>query len=337
MPPRTVRARWVLTRAIFGERGAHPLTAFVHIPKTAGGTVGVMLNNAYPPGAVRKAGNYLRYPERNLAKLTRAKWTGRWIGARVIIGHVPYSLFHKTLPRGTRYVTFLRDPVDRVISHYHREIQRKTSLKSLEEALDARVPELNDLATRCLCDDPAPLGELAPSALDDAKANLSKFACVGIQERFDESVVLLQRTLGFALVPYLNEHVSSDRPDLDELSTELRARVMEINRLDVELYAFARDLFEDAVAACDDRFASDVDELRAISAQANEQAIQAARVWLRRELSSGRPRPTLALYADAQAAGIPRPAVRHVLERSAVRKIKGEGGERMLILDQPDL
>jgi hypothetical protein len=331
------KTTWVVTRSVLGEPKADPLTAFVHIPKTAGKTATAMLSSAYPSGAVRNAGNYLRYPEKTPAKLRRARWTGTWTGARVIVGHIPYGLFRDTLPRGTRYVTFLRDPVERVLSHYHRHVQRKSATESLEEALETHLPEVNNLATRFLCGDPAPLGELAPGALDDAKATLREFACVGIQERFDASVVLLQRTLGLGPVPYVNEHVSSDRPDVDELPPDLYARIEEANQLDIELYAYARGLFEDAVTACDDRFMSDVEELRASSAEANERAIQAARDWLESELPPGRARPRVALYADAEAAGIPRSALKHVIERSSVRKTKARGGEMMLTLDHPDL
>ena len=38
------------------------------------------------------------------------------------MGHVPYGLFRRHLPEDTRYMTFLREPVDRVLSHYYRHI-----------------------------------------------------------------------------------------------------------------------------------------------------------------------------------------------------------------------
>ena len=40
-----------------------PLIAFVHIPKTAGGTVASMFVAAYTKYGMHKAGNYLRGPE----------------------------------------------------------------------------------------------------------------------------------------------------------------------------------------------------------------------------------------------------------------------------------
>lgn len=120
------------------------------------------------------------------------------------------------------------------------------------------------------------MGELPASALDDAKENLRGFAFIGIQERFEESLVLLQRMLGLGLVPYEDRHVSSDRPSVEEISDEQRALIAEHNRLDAELYTFAQGLFDDAVAAADRGFAADVEALRARDAAAREEEWRAA-------------------------------------------------------------
>ena len=98
-----------------------PLLGFVHIPKTAGGTATTMLARAYSRSAVRDAGNYLRSPETTLRKAGGPP--GGWEewhrgGGRVAAGHVPYGIFSERLPADCRYMTFLREPVDRVLSHY---------------------------------------------------------------------------------------------------------------------------------------------------------------------------------------------------------------------------
>ena len=41
--------------------------------------------------------------------------------------HVPYGLFRRYLPTRARYITVLRDPVDRVLSHYHFHAQAAAS------------------------------------------------------------------------------------------------------------------------------------------------------------------------------------------------------------------
>jgi hypothetical protein len=258
------------------RRPSSPLVAFVHIPKTAGGTVTSMFVTAYSKAAVRNAGNYVRNPEKVAAKLSNppSGWqTWHRGGGRVSVGHVPYGLFREHLPPDTVYMTFLRDPVDRVVSHYHRHIHRRRPDRagspkelasrnvragSIEEALvEMRLPQLSNLATRFLCGHPSPLGELPASALDDAKANLRQFAFIGIQERFEESISLLQRTLGLDAVPrdtYEDRHVSHDRPTVEGISREERELIMERNRLDIELYAFGLRLFEDAITGAGEEF-----------------------------------------------------------------------------------
>jgi hypothetical protein len=272
-------------------RGVGSVIAFVHIPKTAGGTVKSMFAAAYSKRGISTAGNYVRGPERSERKITRRE--GGWEswyrkGGRVTVGHMPYGVFRKHVPSDTRYMTFLREPVDRVLSHYYRHNQRrdpsragvvkarqgrKVRTNTLEEALvELRLPQLNNLATRFLCGHPSPLEELPPSAVDDAKENLRSFAFVGIQERFEESLVLLQRMLGLGSVPYVDRHVSAEdrRPSVAEIPDEQRAMILEHNRLDAELYEFGLRLFEDAVADADERFAADVEALRAGSAEARE-------------------------------------------------------------------
>jgi hypothetical protein len=312
------------------ESAAPPLVAFVHIPKTAGGAVSTMFSTAYSRKGTTDTGNYVSSPEKALTKVTKRPggwetWQRR--GGRVAIGHTPYGIFREgNLPPDTRYITFLREPVDRVLSHYYRHVhlpsmsdtERATRgqgrrARSLEEALvEMRLPQLCNLCTRFLCSRPT-LGELPSSAVDEAKENLRTFAFVGIQERFEESIVLLQRTLGLGLVPYRDRHVSGAgrRPSVDEISDEERMLIMEYNQLDAALYAFGLELFEEALATTDADFASDVERLRSVAEAAAEEhqaAVQAARVWLDRELPAGSTEPMRSLIARAEEAGLTRPA-----------------------------
>jgi hypothetical protein len=124
-------------------------------------------------------------------------------------------------------------------------------MASIEEALARGRPEVCNLATRFLCGDSTP-SELPAVALDIAKENLRTFTFVGIQERFEESIVLLQRRLHLGNVPHRSVHVARERPRAEDIPGEQRALILERNRLDAELYAFGLALFDDAVAAADE-------------------------------------------------------------------------------------
>ena len=290
-----------------------PLLAFVHIPRTGGGTVSSAISKNYSP--LKGPGNFQRGPEKTQLGLQNiASKPGLW---EAVGDHVPYGLFLRYLPADTRYMTILRDPVDRALSHYHFHAQAgdppgthgerklrnmwETALTleaaekegigdlekatrvtieegaefSLEEGLRRKIYLYDNFMTRFLWGGESLFGELPPDAVDRAKENISNFFFVGVRERLDESIILLGRKLGVGLMPYYLRHVSQKRPALDETSDELRALVAEHNALDMELYKFARERFEEEAPAPGELDA-EVEELRARSVEVTEVA-EAAR------------------------------------------------------------
>ena len=280
-----------------------PLLAFVHIPRTGGGTVSSALKNYARP---KSAGNVQKDPERTRRSVELIGSTfDRW---QAVADHIPYGLYHQYLPADARYMTILREPVDRVLSHYHFHLLGKRrgemklretweglmnldrlerlhqaqsdaspseikvpedALVSLEEGLARRVTIYDNLATRFLWGGRSIFGELPPDALERAKENVSRFWFVGFAERLDESVVLLGRQLGIGLMAYQRRHVSQKRPSLGETPDELRELIAEHNALDIELYRFARERF-DQEAPPSEELAADVQELRSMSVAATE-------------------------------------------------------------------
>lgn len=342
-----------------GAPPAGPPIAFVHVPKTAGTTIKTMFLRAYTGARMHDAGNILKVGEsRDFEGGVVAKVAdGRAAAKDVVIGHSPFALLREHLAAETRYVTFLRDPVDRVISHYYRHIHRPdlsrserrdrvesgyATAGSLEEAIaELGMIELTNLATRLLCDDRSPLGELSPSALGDAKRNLRGFTFVGITERSEESFVLLQRALELGPIPY-GEHqrVGRNRPAIAEISDDDRALIAGHNRLDAELYQFARELFEASAAAAGSQLEVDVRQLRRmneVAVRRDEAALEEARVWLDREMPPGTMRPAATMQAAAADAGIsdlafPRAhklvGVREERESAAGKRVWRREGER---------
>ncbi|MEQ1839028.1 MAG: hypothetical protein ABL994_01350, partial [Verrucomicrobiales bacterium] len=94
--------------------GSDTCMIFFHLPKTAG-------------GSVRKSLLPL-FPESNGVKMTWKNWRENWEfiksmpdaerrRLRMIHGHQPYGI-HRFLEQPSVYHTFLREPVDRSISHH---------------------------------------------------------------------------------------------------------------------------------------------------------------------------------------------------------------------------
>ena len=137
---------------------------------------------------------------------------------------------------------------------------------------------------------------MPPDALERAKDNIADFWFVGFRERLDESIVLLGRKLGIGLMPYYLRHVSTKRPPIEETSPELRELVAEHNALDIALYRFARELFEES-APPSDELTDEVAELRRRSVEVTEAS--AAQRETRKEQGKQKRR-------DRKAAGLSR-------------------------------
>jgi hypothetical protein len=301
-----------------------PLVVFVHIPKTAGGTVRAMLSATASGPKVIDSGNFFKGTDHALEKIGRKmRIAERATDQAVVIGHVPYGAYRARLPMEARYVTFLREPVDRVVSHFYRHVMnwdgrakvRFGGVESLERALtDTHLPEisnlqpaLNNLQTRCLCSDPEPLGRLPESALEEAKDNLRRFAFVGIQERFTESLALFQDTLGLTLTPAPDRHVNLYRPSVDDVDPEERRLIEEHNRLDADLYRHGQTLFEERLAEGGADFGAEVEALRAgtAAAKARDDALLQATVdWLDRELGADAKKLNASIRETAAKRGI---------------------------------
>ena len=249
-----------------------------HSP-TGGGTLSTAIARNYAPQ--KSPGNYQRGPEKTRQCLEQiAKSPGQW---QAFGDHVPYGLFRRYLPAGARYITVLRDPVDRVLSHYHFHAQagdppgiwripklwniwetllnnerlNETAPRTRTRSCSIREPNTRSRrgcagrssstttsTTRFLWGGESLYGELPPHAVEKAKENLSTFWFVAFRERLDDSIVLLGRKLGVGLMPYYLRHVSQKRPPLVPTSrTSCAALIVEHNALDVELYRFAQEHF----------------------------------------------------------------------------------------------
>ena len=83
-----------------------------------------------------------------------------------------------------------------------------------------------------------PYGQCGRDMLDLAKANVARhFAVAGIAGRFDESVVLMRRALGWKSVPcYARLNVNQSKPSGKRVPDRVVRLIESHNRLDAELY-----------------------------------------------------------------------------------------------------
>ncbi len=233
---------------------------FLHIPKTAGTTVSnIILRNQYQRDTLffvdlKKPDAFLNLSEHERARL------------RVIHGHFLYGI-HNLLPNPAVYFTLLRDPVDRIISYYYF-VMRDHQLPHPYNVIRERNMSLEDFARNDLIFDMqngqtrmlaghqdtyvvhahTQLPPCTRADLEQARHNLQHhFAEVGIQEYFDEMLILLGRTLGWRDVYYRPQLVSRNRKKKEEIAPETRRVIEQHNDLDMELYTTVREQFEQSI------------------------------------------------------------------------------------------
>lgn len=237
---------------------------FVHMPKAGGSTLQEVIQRQYPPAATLDIhGESVETVQVSVDRLRRMPEQER-AAIACVKGHVPFGV-HRWLPGNARYVTMLRDPVERTVSAYffamntpgHRLFeQMRRDRPSLKDFVVMRGEQgLGDMYCRLLggvanwdrlAESPR---ELPEDALDIARENLERnFAVAGITERFDESLLLMQRAFGWRDIRYERANVTRDKPVRVALSDEEMAAVRRYNGRDIALYEFARQRMDARIA-----------------------------------------------------------------------------------------
>jgi hypothetical protein len=244
-----------------------PLLIFLHAPKTGGTTMMRIIERQYPAGSV--LGRYDSSDGAELANLPPDELER----LRAVGGHFRFGA-HDFIARDTVYVTMLRDPVARVISHYHfvrqrpehDQYQAATALSLRDFVRSSGSAEPNNDQTRLLAggmsdDHPTPDDMLAA-----ARRNLRDgVAVVGLTEEFDRSLLLMRREFGWDRPFYLRENVTRGRAHRGVISAETRRMIEDFNALDRALYEEARTLFEAGLRRQDAGFQRELAQFRGLN------------------------------------------------------------------------
>ena len=227
---------------------------FLHIPKTAGTTFAQILQRRYQNGGLEWLnGEGAMAPDEAFEALSSARKSE--VGA--VMGHINFG-GHRLLSRPARYVTFVRRPVDRIISHYYHVLRNphhylhekvRSSGMTLEQYASGGLSrELENDQTRMI----AGHGDYASDQemLEAAYRNIeSHFDSVGVTERFAESLVLISHLRGWSVPYYRDANIGANRPRRSAISEKAIAIIEERNQCDMELYRFAERHLEEQLAA----------------------------------------------------------------------------------------
>jgi hypothetical protein len=227
---------------------------FLHIPKCAGTTLTEeILKKKFIPS--RTLIFYIHGTEVLMRQLEEMENSEKR-QIQCIAGHFAFGI-HRYLPQPAQYITILRDPVERVLSHYcyakrepghylYKEVNNgNITLRDYVENFDNI--EMDNGQTRILAGIGygADFGRCGEDLLKKAIENLEKhFVGVGLTERFDDFLHYLHVKLGWEIPVYDKQNVTQNRLKVNEVEEKTLDVIKKYNRLDNELYQYAVTRFE---------------------------------------------------------------------------------------------
>ena len=253
---------------------------FLHIPKTAGTTIRAALATAYRPE--ERAFVYHPSVHDSVTTETIDSWSeDRRVALRLVMGHFDFGI-HSNLPEPNRYVTMLREPMERLVSLYDYfrtgsfppgtgAARQHDRLNAEDIAIDAyafdtKHPRWDNQMVRMLSGrSGVRFGACDEAMLAEALENIeARFAGLLLQERMSDSMGVLSLLAGRSLptlagrrgrdgrIGRVMARVSSevrwqnatpDRRTLNEIDPAALGRVRDLNRFDIELYRIAAERF----------------------------------------------------------------------------------------------
>ncbi len=257
-----------------GKAQKTPLV-FIHIPKAGGSTLKEIILRQYPRGTAM----WISYQRREMVDAFLAKSAEERAKLNCLMGHIPYG-FHEELSPPVFLFTMLREPVSRFLSEYQyllgfdfkgAWLPPDSAMASLEAFLDYRIQTgAMDVQTAMISGYfpgvgvQPPFDPLPEDALERAKANLrGHFGLVGVTERFDETMLLLKRRLGWSRgVHYARRNTTSRNSSSPSVDPALLERIRQHTLNDAALVAYANELLAQALAGQDASFTEELAALK---------------------------------------------------------------------------
>ncbi|WP_155806200.1 tetratricopeptide repeat protein [Planktothrix agardhii] len=239
---------------------------FIHIPKNAGSLINSLIGQLFLPEECL----FFLFNDSFYDRYKRHLEANRLKKVRFFAGHIGYGLSH--LIDADYKITFLRNPIDRVLSHYfyYRKIHINCNLTidfngnpcplidynlSWEEDLLQQLTapfavkhlELSNCQTWQLAfniyNRPHEVWS-DREVLEMAKQHLDDFNFVGIYERLNSDLARLFQEQGWKLPEQLERvNATVERKQISEVDSHVIDVIRSQNALDIELYDYALNKF----------------------------------------------------------------------------------------------
>jgi hypothetical protein len=220
--------------------------------KTGGVSLYVRLQRHFGETAVYPApcdGDPAEVAPQLFTRILLERWPQRREEIRVVAGHFPLCTT-ELLGADFTTLTILRDPVGRTLSYlrHHRDTTPEDAGRSLEEIyedpvrfrpfIENHMVKMLSLRAEEMTNGMMTVIDLDRGSLRRARRALRRMDAFGLQEELEDFAQRLRTRYGWELGPPVHENVTKP----GEVPDSFRARIAEDNRLDMELYEYARKL-----------------------------------------------------------------------------------------------
>ena len=222
---------------------------FTHIPKTSGTSFKETLLHPNIPDSA------------NFKYRDKRQWLTDISSCKIVTGHFKFGL-HNFFRRKPRYITFLREPLDRAVSHYYfiKDCDPKKYLHPLRNIADSLSLEdfysqnmrLQNLQTNYIAGYFAsemhnrfPWLFSSKMLLEFACLNLRRYyIAYGLQERFEDSIQHFMSILDWKKRYHVEPKKSTkNRPSVSDLDTHVKRSLKQTHELDIIFYKYACENF----------------------------------------------------------------------------------------------
>ena len=210
----------------------------------------------------------------------RERPQSEWPHKNIIQGHMSFGL-HRFMQPPFGYVTMLRKPLPRAVSDYafvtstpqHPIYQHVKDLSFAQYMSSNITGQLSNGQTRLLCGDcedenygVPTLRKLEQVDFDRATAHIEQhIIAVGLQERFDESLMLYKHKLGWKLPFYVSENITKRPFTVANLTADDRDLIKKQNTCDLTLYNHVEQRFERDIKKLGAKFQVDLAMFRILN------------------------------------------------------------------------
>ena len=225
---------------------------FQHLPKCGGTTFNSILMQNYSKDETFSIEviDGIRLNTNEFISLTSAKKEK----INLLKGHMEFGL-HENFVSKADYITFLRNPIERIVSYYYYVKRRpnhglfRTNDFTNETTLHEFVTkikrgDINNGQIRFI----SGINDTEEKMLEKAIYNIDNhFSHVGLLERFDESILLLQKMYNWKKTYYKVNNKTQNRKSIDNIKPETIQAIKKLNNGDLILYNKMSQLFNESV------------------------------------------------------------------------------------------